>query len=71
MPKYAIPPGFILSLALAETIGERDASFLQRLRVKLLQLRADRGGDRSGDEEAVRTIDAFLALLDDPRERHV
>lgn len=74
MPRSQIPgPGYLLSLAIAETIAERDATFLKHLRVKLLQLRRDRGGDRAGgkDEAAIETIDNFLALLDYPNERRV
>jgi hypothetical protein len=71
MARHQIPaPGYLLSLAIAETIAERDSTFLQRLRAKLLKLREARGGDRAGDKDAVETIDVFLKLLDDPRERH-
>lgn len=70
MARVSINPGFILSLALAETIAERDPTFLGRLGDKLLQLRAARGGGRAGDQNAVTTIDAFLQLLDDPAARH-
>lgn len=64
-PRYAIMPGFILSLAIVETLAERDPAFLPLLRAKLAALRQA----RAGDENAVTTIDAFLKLLDDPRAR--
>lgn len=66
MARVAIPaPGFLLSLAIVETLAERDPAFVPALRKKLDLLH----GQRRGDQNAQETIDAFLKLLDDPRER--
>ncbi len=66
MVRANIPtPGYLLSLAIAETLAERDPKFLPVLRRKLFEL----SHDRRADPIAVETISNFLLLLDEPRER--
>jgi hypothetical protein len=56
-----ILPGYVLSIAIAQALAERDPGYLPMLREKIWDLQQK----QPRDSDAYRTLTAFLGALDD------